>query len=81
MMKKLGQVSGLPDLILIREHHPACQVYALELKAVRGGRLSEAQRECHRMLERAGAIVGVAYGLDEALDWLQSHKLLRGVTQ
>jgi hypothetical protein len=26
----------------------------------------------------AGAVVGVAVGIDQALDWLEGHHLLRG---
>lgn len=49
-----------------------------DLILIRGGRLSSAQADCHERLRAAGAIVGVAYGLDESLRWLESHGLLRG---
>jgi hypothetical protein len=74
---KLCQVSGMPDLMICRANHP---LYALELKADRG-RLSKAQRECHAALVAAGVIVGTAVGIDQALQWLESHKLLRGRAQ
>ena len=42
------------------------------------GLLSAAQKRCIAELEEAGAIVGVVYGIDEALAWLEKHELLRG---
>jgi hypothetical protein len=76
IFKHMGTKAGVSDLLICR----ASQLYALELKA-ENGRVTRVQRECHRELERAGAIVGTAFGIDEALDWLESHQLLRGVTQ
>ena len=45
------------------------------------GRLSLAQITTRVELERAGAIMGAAYGIDEALAWLEQHKLLRGTAR
>jgi hypothetical protein len=73
ILKAMGTVPGIPDVCVIRDG----RAYFLELKC-EGGRITRAQRECHRELVRAGAIVGVAVGIDEALDWLESHGLLRG---
>jgi hypothetical protein len=55
----------------------AGKLFGLELKTAKG-RLSQAQINTHVELEMAGAIMGAAYGLDEALAWLEKHKLLRG---
>ena len=52
----------------------------LELKA-RNGRLSDAQIGTIEAMRAAGAVVGVARDIDEALDWLEQHALLRGRTQ
>jgi hypothetical protein len=49
----------------------------LELKRDQGGRVTQEQRNCLAALERAGATVGVAHGLDEALDQLGKWGLLR----
>jgi hypothetical protein len=76
LLKAGGTLAGVPDICAIRNG----RAYFLELKAD-GGRLSQTQRECHAALERAGAIVGTAVGNDQALRWLESHKLLRGVVQ
>jgi hypothetical protein len=76
IFKGLGVVPGTPDVIAIK----GGVTHALELKAP-GGRLSDAQRDCHERLRAAGAIVGTATGLDEALWWLEYHSLLRGRAQ
>jgi hypothetical protein len=72
MLKAMGVKPGVPDVV-------ACfqgKFYALELKAD-GGRLSTEQRNVLDALRRAGAIVAVATGLDEALRTLESWGLLR----
>jgi hypothetical protein len=76
VLKGLGVVAGVPDLIVIHEGH----TYALELKAD-GGRLSEVQKAAHVALRRAGATVAVAYGLDAAIKQLEDWHLLRGRVQ
>jgi hypothetical protein len=73
IMKSLGWKTGVPDLIAIHEG----RTYALELKA-EGGKPSPKQIETIAAMQAAGAITGVAVGLDEALRWLESHNLLRG---
>ena len=76
IMKGLGARSGFPDLFILHES----RLYGLELKAEKG-RLSLAQITTRVELERAGAIMGAAYGIDEALAWLEQHKLLRGTAR
>jgi hypothetical protein len=76
IFKGLGVKAGMPDVLALHR----AQLYALELKHGRG-RLSPAQVQMLRVLEAAGAITGVARGLDDALAWLTSHGLLRGVVQ
>ena len=73
IFKSLGVVAGVPDVIIVKDG----ATYALELKAD-GGKLSEAQRNTIEAMERAGAVVGVAFGIDQALQWLERHTLLRG---
>jgi hypothetical protein len=73
ILKGMGARSGFPDLFILHEG----KLFGLELKAAKG-RMSLAQINTHVELERAGAIMGAAYGLDEALVWLEKHKLLRG---
>ena len=73
IFKGLGAIAGVPDVILVKDG----TVFALELKS-ENGKLSDAQRECHERLRKAGAVVHTAYGLDEAIAWLEQHALLRG---
>lgn len=72
----LGVVAGIPDVIIIYDG----RVFALELKSA-DGRLTPAQLHCHERLRAAGAVVGVAAGIDAALEWLTAHGLLRGAAQ
>jgi hypothetical protein len=73
IMKGLGVVAGVPDVIVIREG----RVYGLELKAP-GGRASAAQLETLAAMEAAGAYTCVAEGLDRALAVLEQWRILRG---
>jgi hypothetical protein len=77
IMQGLGTKAGLPDLFVLHKG----QLFGLELKHGKAGRLSKAQKQMLAELETAGAIVGVAVGLDEALEWLTKHGLLRGALQ
>lgn len=63
----------MPDIFVIYGGH----CFALELKS-EGGRVTDAQAIIHERLLRAGAKVAVTFGLDEAIDQLQSWGLLRG---
>jgi hypothetical protein len=76
IMAGCGVRSGLPDILAISNGG----IFGLELK-VGNGRLSLAQRETHALLTAAGATVGTAMGLDEALEQLERWQLLRGWTQ
>jgi hypothetical protein len=73
IMKGLGVVAGVPDVFAV--HNGRC--FALELKRA-GGRTTDNQRACLAALREAGAITGVAEGLDAALTWLETEGLLRG---
>lgn len=73
IMKGLGVVAGVPDVIAIRDG----RVYALELKAAHG-RVSAKQFETRIAMEAAGAQVAVAVGLDAAVAQLERWGLLRG---
>lgn len=68
----LGVVSGVPDVVVITPR----QTYALELKTEKG-KLSEKQKETLVRLGHCGAITGVAFGLNEALAWLEGHGILK----
>jgi VRR-NUC domain len=72
LMKSLGNKPGLPDIMLISSG----KVFGIELKADTG-RLSPVQKRCHEDLRRAGCVVGVAAGLDQAIDLLSLWRLFR----
>src|SRR5262245_34296156 len=69
----LGVVPGVPDVIAIKDG----RTFALELKSD-AGRLTPSQDNCHTAMRAAGAIVGVAHGIDQALAWLEERGLLKG---
>jgi hypothetical protein len=73
ILKATGTVAGVPDTIWIKNG----QAYGLELKA-EGGKPTPKQVETIAAMQMAGAIAGVAVGLDEALRWLEGRGLLRG---
>ncbi len=73
ILKGMGVKAGVPDIIAIKDG----RCYALELKAT-GGHPTPAQLEVQDSLLLAGASVGVAYGLDDAISWLEDWGLLRG---
>jgi hypothetical protein len=73
ILKGLGVVAGVPDLMLIRKG----AVFGLELKAPNGW-LSPAQIATQEAMRAAGVTVAVATGLDAALAQLESWGLLRG---
>ena len=68
-----GVVSGVPDVVILR----AGTCYMLELKKL-GGKLSAIQIACHEKLKTAGVIVHTAYGLSDALAWLEQYSFLKG---
>src|SRR6266513_2865366 len=67
ILKSMGAVAGVPDVLAIKNG----KAFLLELKAA-GGKLSPAQVACHARLEAAGAVVGIARGIDEALRWCEA---------
>jgi VRR-NUC domain len=72
ILKAIGTVAGVPDIICIFEG----RVYALELKS-EGGRVTDVQRVVHERLCEAGAEVAVVHGIDQALAQLEAWNLLR----
>lgn len=67
-----GVIAGVPDIVILTPG----QCYALELKT-ETGRLSTDQKKVLVDMGHCGAITGVAYGLDDALSWLERHDLLK----
>ena len=71
-LKGAGTKAGVPDLLLLAQG----RLFGLELKTERG-RLSTDQIATHAAMRDAGAVIGVAGGVDEALDLLSEWGLLR----
>ena len=70
-LKKMGAVAGVADLIFLHQG----EAFALELKT-EDGRWSDSQKEFAERWQRARGYYGVAYGLDEALEWLKQQGLI-----
>jgi hypothetical protein len=72
-LKHQGVRTGMPDIGLLHRGRS----FFLEMKRRKGGRLSDEQIGTLAALERAGAIVGVARGADEALNILLGWQLIK----
>ena len=66
IQKGMGVKPGVPDIMVI----DGGRAIFIELKAPRG-QVSEAQRECHRSIRRAGSGVRVCKTLDEVISALE----------
>jgi hypothetical protein len=81
----MGVIPGVTDVIAFQVAAPClCRVFALELKREdrRGKKPTPheiKQAETRERMANAGAQVGVAYGLAEAIAWLEAKGLLRGM--
>lgn len=76
LFKAMGVRAGVSDLILYRNG----QLYALELKKLKGGRATAEQEQFLADVVEAGGMVAIAHGLDEALAKLEEWGLIRGAT-
>lgn len=65
--KRMGVRPGLPDLFCIIGDTPVW----IEMKRLKGGTLSAAQKEWIEALEQAGQTVKVCRGADEAIKFIQ----------
>ena len=72
IMKGLGVRAGVPDVVLIADG----RAYGLELKRLKGGKVSPAQIAMRAEWEAAGALYAVAAGLDAALGQLEAWGLI-----
>jgi hypothetical protein len=73
VLKDMGAKPGVPDLLIVSRG----RLFGLELKNGTRGRLSPAQVATPEELRRAGAVIGTAGTVDEALDLLCEWGLLR----
>jgi hypothetical protein len=82
----LGVEPGVPDVIVLKpcvQLDGAVEVFALELKreSRRGKKPTKhelKQKDCRVRMTHCGVITGHAYGIDDALGWLERYGLLVG---
>jgi len=72
-LKRFGVRAGVSDIVAVHKG----QIFALELKAP-GGAASEHQIQFLQDMERAGAFICIAEGLDRAIRVLEAWGLLVG---
>lgn len=63
-----GVRAGFPDFVVVAKG----KVLFIELKRVKGGKISEAQQEWIDALCAAGAIAGVCKGAEEAIKFIEA---------
>lgn len=70
---KLGLKAGVPDIIIldVPEDDNCHRGVAIELKRKKGGKVTEEQNKWLGKLGCYHWIIKVAYGADEAIDWLE----------
>ena len=73
-LKRLGTMPGWPDLQFAG---PDRQMVFVELKR-RGGRLSDSQLTMRDHLEASGFAYLCTDSVDQAIEWLKAHGILRG---
>jgi len=73
-LKAEGLVPGSPDLVFALPH---AEVFWLEMKRGKLGRLSDEQLGMHHRLQLNSHDVAVAHSVDEALEQLRARGLLR----
>lgn len=71
-IKAEGGAAGVPDIFALHQR----QVYFLEMKKAKGGRVSKEQKDMMARLTSAGAICAVAAGLEQAVAQLERWGLL-----
>lgn len=76
--KAAGVVPGIPDIFILHRG----QLYAIELKRLKGGRTSKVQFQIITRLKMAGAVVRVCHGRDDAIQTITQWGLVRhGIQQ
>jgi hypothetical protein len=71
ILKGMGAKPGVPDILLLARG----RLFGLELKAERG-RLSVVQAVMHAEMRKAGAVIGVAGSVDEAIELLRAWGIM-----
>ena len=72
ILKRMGMRPGFPDFF-IYESRGGFHGLAIELKRVKGGRVTDEQRNCLRELTERGYYAAVCKGFDEAKDIIDKY--------
>lgn len=73
-LKRMGLATGFPDLIVLtRNKSQTHEVLFIEMKRVKGGRVSPEQKEWITRLDNDGYCVGVAKGFESAVQILDKY--------
>jgi hypothetical protein len=73
ILKAMGAKAGVPDLLLLSQG----RLFGLELKNGTKGRLSDTQVATHAEMRKAGAVIGTAGTVDEAVELLTEWGIFR----
>lgn len=72
--KAMGLKKGFPDLIILHSNRSKThEVFFIEMKRVKGGKLKPEQEEWIHRLDDAGYMVGIAHGCDAAIRVLNRY--------
>ena len=71
-LKRMGMLPGFPDFF-IYEPRGVYHGLAIEMKRVKGGRVSEEQKECLKKLSDRGYYATVCRGFDEAKEVIDRY--------
>lgn len=68
-LKRIGQSKGFPDYLLIVKG----KLIAIEMKRIKGGKVSQEQHDWLDALAKAGVAGYVAHGANEAMEIVQGY--------
>ena len=68
-LKRIGQSKGFPDYLLIVNN----KLIAIEMKRLKGGKVSNEQQGWLAALAKAGVVGYVAHGANEAMEIVQEY--------
>jgi hypothetical protein len=71
-LKAEGVLAGVPDLFLARAGAESHGLF-IEMKRIKGGKVSAKQQSVMQVLEHEGYAVLVAYGCDEAWPYVEQY--------
>jgi hypothetical protein len=69
-MKRQGVRKGFPDMVAIINNQFIC----IEMKRIKGSKISQEQKDWIEAIERASIPVKVCYGSDEAIEFIQQFE-------